>query len=168
MTVLVGAAFSWVPSFWWDEAATISMPPIGPSVICSNRSPIWDAVHGLYYILMHGWFALVGTGEFTARLPGVLALGVGAAAVTRPRRCWRDGVPRWRPGCFRDPSAGDVGGHRSPLLRVRRRLRGSVVAGPRAGAADPPGTPGGCCTRSWRHSRRCSSSTPRLSWSHTR
>ncbi|MFZ3393643.1 glycosyltransferase family 39 protein [Rhodococcus sp. 7Tela_A2] len=81
VTVLVGAAFSWVPSFWWDEAATISAAdrPFGDLL---ELLADWDAVHGLYYILMHGWFALVGTGEFTARLPGVLALGVGAAAVT--------------------------------------------------------------------------------------
>lgn len=81
VTVLVGAAFSWVPSFWWDEAATISAAdrPFGDLLELLAE---WDAVHGLHDILLHGWFALVGPGEFAARIPGALALGVGAAAVT--------------------------------------------------------------------------------------
>lgn len=79
-TALIGTAFSWVPSLWWDEAATISAAnrPVGELVDVLAE---WDAVHGLYYLLMHGWFHLVGISEFTARLPGALALGVGAAAV---------------------------------------------------------------------------------------
>ncbi|MBM7458650.1 glycosyltransferase family 39 protein [Rhodococcus coprophilus] len=81
VTVLVGAAFSWVPSFWWDEAATVSAAdrPFGDLLELLAE---WDAVHGLHDILLHGWFAVVGTGEFAARVPGALALGVGAAAVT--------------------------------------------------------------------------------------
>ncbi len=81
VTVLVGAAFSWVPSFWWDEAATVSAAdrPLGDLLALLAE---WDAVHGLHDILLHAWFALVGPGEFAARIPGAVALGVGAAAVT--------------------------------------------------------------------------------------
>ena len=39
-----------------------------------------DAVHGLYYLLMHGWLSL-GTGEVWLRLPSVLAMAVTAALV---------------------------------------------------------------------------------------
>ncbi|WP_068161139.1 glycosyltransferase family 39 protein [Rhodococcus phenolicus] len=79
-TALIGTAFSWVPSLWWDEAATISAAnrPLGE---LADVLAEWDAVHGLYYLVMHGWFQLVGISEFTARLPGALILGVGGAAV---------------------------------------------------------------------------------------
>ena len=39
-----------------------------------------DAVHGLYYLLMHGWVA-VGSSPAVLRIPSVIAMAVGAAAV---------------------------------------------------------------------------------------
>ena len=76
----VGAAWSWRPSFWFDEAATIA---------AADRSEVdilrlvlnFDAVHGLYYLAMHAWFSLVPINEFTARLPSAIAVGVGAAGM---------------------------------------------------------------------------------------
>jgi mannosyltransferase len=76
----VGAAWAWRPSFWFDEAATIA---------AADRSTVdilrlvmnFDAVHGLYYLVMHAWFRLVPTNEFTARLPSAIAVGVGAAGM---------------------------------------------------------------------------------------
>ncbi|MFD6859417.1 mannosyltransferase [Rhodococcus sp. NPDC060090] len=79
--VLVGAAFSWVPSFWWDEAATISAADRSVAALFELHT-LRDAVHGLHNLLLHWWFSLVGISEFTARIPGAVALGVGAAAVT--------------------------------------------------------------------------------------
>ncbi|MGH3560501.1 MAG: glycosyltransferase family 39 protein, partial [Mycobacterium sp.] len=78
--VISGAAAS-RPSLWFDEAATISAS--------ANRSlpELWrmlvqvDAVHGLYYLLMHGWFAVFPATEFWSRLPSCLAVGAGAAGV---------------------------------------------------------------------------------------
>ncbi|OBK76151.1 glycosyltransferase family 39 protein [Mycobacterium sp. 1274761.0] len=69
------------PSLWFDEAATISAS--------HNRSlgELWrmlaniDAVHGLYYLIMHGWFAVFPPTEFWSRLPSCLAIGVAAAGV---------------------------------------------------------------------------------------
>lgn len=69
------------PSMWFDEAATISAS--------ANRSlaELWrllahvDAVHGLYYLFMHGWFAVFPATEFWSRLPSCLAVGAGAAGV---------------------------------------------------------------------------------------
>jgi mannosyltransferase len=69
------------PSFWYDEAATIS------AAYSRSLGQLWqmlgnvDAVHGLYYLLMHGWFQLVGTDEFWSRAPSGLAVGGAAAGV---------------------------------------------------------------------------------------
>jgi mannosyltransferase len=77
----VSAAGAAHPSFWIDEAATISAS--------ANRSltELWrllgnsDLVHGLYNFLMHGWFALFPATEFWSRLPSCLAVGAAAAGV---------------------------------------------------------------------------------------
>jgi mannosyltransferase len=69
------------PSFWYDEAATISasysrsLPQLWQMV--SNV----DAVHALYYLFMHGWFALFPPTEFWSRAPSALAVGAAAAGV---------------------------------------------------------------------------------------
>ncbi len=68
------------PSLWFDEAATIS---------AGTRSipELWrmvhniDAVHGLYYLLMHGWFVVFPATEFATRLSSALAAGIAAAGV---------------------------------------------------------------------------------------
>jgi len=68
------------PSLWYDEAATLS---------AATRSPgeLWallgneDAVHGLYYWLLRGWFTVFPATEFWARVPSALAVGVAAAGV---------------------------------------------------------------------------------------
>lgn len=80
---MVGAAVSLAgaagPSFWYDEAATIS------ASYSRSLSELWqmvrdvDAVHALYYLLMHGWFQLAPPTEFWSRAPSGLAVG-GAAA----------------------------------------------------------------------------------------
>ncbi|MEE4493744.1 glycosyltransferase family 39 protein [Streptomyces sp. BE230] len=41
-----------------------------------------DAVHGLYYLLMHGLFGIFGTDVVVLRLPSVLAAAAAAAGVT--------------------------------------------------------------------------------------
>ena len=67
------------PSFWYDEAATIS------ASYSRSLGQLWqmlsnvDAVHGLYYLLMHGWFQIFPPTEFWSRAPSGLAVG-GAAA----------------------------------------------------------------------------------------
>jgi mannosyltransferase len=77
---VVCAAGAARPSLWFDEAATIS---------ASTRSvpELWqlvhniDAVHGLYYLVMHGWFTIVPATEFWSRLSSCLAVGAAAAGV---------------------------------------------------------------------------------------
>lgn len=76
----VSAAGAARPSLWFDEAATIS---------ASTRSvpELWrmlhniDAVHGLYYLVMHGWFAIFPATEFLTRLSSCLTVGIAAAGV---------------------------------------------------------------------------------------
>ncbi|OBI82022.1 glycosyltransferase family 39 protein [Mycobacterium sp. 1245805.9] len=75
---LAGAAR---PSFWYDEAATIS------AAYSRSLGQLWqmlgnvDAVHGLYYLLMHGWFQVFPHTEFWSRAPSGLAVGGAAAGV---------------------------------------------------------------------------------------
>ncbi|MFE6906240.1 hypothetical protein [Streptomyces erythrochromogenes] len=67
-------------SVWRDEAATWQVA--GRSV-----GEIWrmlgnvDAVHGLYYLLMHGLFEVFGASTTTLRLPSVLAVACAAVCV---------------------------------------------------------------------------------------
>ena len=69
------------PSFWYDEAATIS------ASYSRSLGQLWqmlsnvDAVHGLYYLLMHGWFTVFPPTEFWSRVPSGLAVGGAAAGV---------------------------------------------------------------------------------------
>src|SRR5689334_4923599 len=82
---VLGAAVSLAgagrPSFWYDEAATIS------AAYSRSLPELWqmlgnvDAVHGLYYLLMHGWFQVFPPTEFLSRAPSGLAVGGAAAGV---------------------------------------------------------------------------------------
>ncbi|MCW2690009.1 MAG: putative rane protein [Mycobacterium sp.] len=79
MAAGISAAGAARPSLWYDEAATISASSSRP------LSQLWpllghiDSVHGLYYLLMHGWFAVFPPTEFWSRAPSCLAVGVAAA-----------------------------------------------------------------------------------------
>jgi mannosyltransferase len=80
LAVAVSAAGASRPSLWRDEAATISastrpLPELWE--LLANR----DAVHGLYYLIMHGWFALFPATEFWSRLSSSLTVGLAAVGV---------------------------------------------------------------------------------------
>lgn len=74
---LAGAAR---PSLWFDEAATITASTRSLADLCHMLDRI-DAVHGLYYLLMHGWFAVFPATEFWCRVPSGLAVGGAAAGI---------------------------------------------------------------------------------------
>jgi mannosyltransferase len=78
--IAVSAAGAARPSFWFDEAATISAGTRSVPELVRMLGNI-DAVHGMYYLLMHGWFAVFPTTEFWTRLPSCLAVGAAAAGV---------------------------------------------------------------------------------------
>ena len=65
---------SWNPSFWGDEAATILSATRPVSVLFAELQNI-DAVHGLYYLIMHFWIGAFGPSELSVRLPSALAVG---------------------------------------------------------------------------------------------
>jgi len=76
-TVLT-TAFSWVPSLWFDESATVAATSRSLPELLRMLGTI-DSVHGVYYLLMQAWFAIVGYTPFTLRLPSALAIGAAAA-----------------------------------------------------------------------------------------
>ncbi|MFG2002443.1 glycosyltransferase family 39 protein [Spirillospora sp. NPDC048911] len=90
MTLVIALAGIGAPSFWLDEAATISMterslPELGRAV---HRL---DLVHLAYYLIMKPWVALFGDGELAMRTPSALAMAAGAAGVVAlGRRCGSD------------------------------------------------------------------------------
>ena len=69
-------------SVWRDEAATWQVARRSSGAIAHMLEHV-DAVHGLYYLLMHALFTCFGAGTTTLRLPSVLAMAVAAGCVTR-------------------------------------------------------------------------------------
>lgn len=78
--VVVSAAGAARPSLWFDEAATISAGTRTIPQLWGLLGNI-DAVHGAYYLLMHGWFAVFPATEFWTRFSSCLAVGIAAAGV---------------------------------------------------------------------------------------
>jgi mannosyltransferase len=68
-------------SVWRDEAATWQVAGRSTGEIWHMLGQV-DAVHGLYYLLMHGVFVCFGAGTTALRLPSVLAVAVAAVCVT--------------------------------------------------------------------------------------
>ncbi|MCU1516684.1 MAG: hypothetical protein JWQ75_1405 [Pseudarthrobacter sp.] len=69
---------SWIPSFWDDEIATISAAGRNPAELLLLLQSV-DAVHGLYYFLMHAWTSVVGFSELALRTPSAVAVGLACA-----------------------------------------------------------------------------------------
>ncbi|WP_030384322.1 hypothetical protein [Streptomyces sp. NRRL S-241] len=67
-------------SVWRDEAATWQVAGRSTDEIWAMLANV-DAVHGLYYLLMHGLFEVFGASTTTLRLPSVLAVSAAAACV---------------------------------------------------------------------------------------
>ncbi|MFI0481865.1 glycosyltransferase family 39 protein [Actinomadura sp. 9N215] len=68
------------PSFWLDEAATVTMTgrPAGEMLRVFEHL---DLVHALYYLVLRPWVVVFGTGELALRLPSALAAAAAAAGV---------------------------------------------------------------------------------------
>ncbi|MGE2835396.1 glycosyltransferase family 39 protein [Mycobacterium sp. SMC-4] len=80
LAAVVSAIGAGRPSLWVDEAATLSASTRPLRELWSLLGQV-DLVHGLYYLLMHGWFAVFPATEFWLRLPSALMVGVAAAGV---------------------------------------------------------------------------------------
>ena len=122
-----------------------------------------DAVHGLYYLLMHGWMA-VGTSPAVMRIPSVIAMTAAAALVAIiGRRLTGSGwaAPVRGPDHGAHPHDQLLRADR-PLLRAGVRVRGgrhpgtAARAGRGAGGRAPagpggrvPGGAAGCWRAGW-------------------
>jgi mannosyltransferase len=69
-----------VPSFWRDEAATLSAVRRPFPELIRMLGNV-DAVHGFYYMIMWVLVRAFGTGEFALRLPSAIAMAVAAGFV---------------------------------------------------------------------------------------
>lgn len=75
---LVGFAGSWIPSYWGDEAASVMSAERSWSSLLGLLGSI-DAVHGLYYALLHVWVGAFGSAEIATRMPSAIAVGLMVA-----------------------------------------------------------------------------------------
>lgn len=68
------------PSYWRDESVSVV---IGSSSFTQIQEFLrqTDAVHGVYYLFLHGVTALGGTGEVVTRLPSALGAAAAAAGI---------------------------------------------------------------------------------------
>ncbi len=74
---LVAFAFSWVPSLWFDEVATVSATTRSWAELARMLGSV-DLVHGLYYAVIKVWFAVVGYSPVALRLPSAVAVALAA------------------------------------------------------------------------------------------
>ncbi|MBM7502959.1 glycosyltransferase family 39 protein [Agromyces aurantiacus] len=86
---VIGYAGAGIPSYWGDEAASVlsaqrSWPSLG---LVLGRI---DAVHGLYYSLLHVWIRVFGAGEWSTRAPSAIAVGLLAAGTVVLAARWID------------------------------------------------------------------------------
>lgn len=78
LALLVGVIDIARPSYWFDEAASISVATrsLPEQLRVAERI---DAVHALYNALLSGWVALLGIGEFATRSLSLLVFAAAAA-----------------------------------------------------------------------------------------
>ncbi|MBC7591195.1 MAG: hypothetical protein H7226_09185 [Salinibacterium sp.] len=150
---LAGAAVSAVaiatPSVWFDEAATVSATTRSIPDLLRMLGNV-DAVHGLYYGLMHVVFGAVGFHPLSLRLVSALAVGVTAALVVVLDRQLRPGwygiitgvvfclLPRvtWMGTAIGDPTSSMR--LRSLTTSSTKATRAGRAHGPRPGSSMLP------------------------------
>ncbi|MFC9559416.1 hypothetical protein [Agromyces sp. NPDC056965] len=77
---VVSLAGSWVPSYWFDEVATVMAARLSWRELFTLTEYI-DVVHLSYYSLMKVWMGLVGESELATRSLSALAIGAAAAGL---------------------------------------------------------------------------------------
>lgn len=80
VSAAVSGFLSWQPSFWTDEAVTITAATMPWRSLWGLTQHI-DAVHLAYYALMHLWTDVFGTSPLSMRAPSTIAAGITAAGV---------------------------------------------------------------------------------------
>jgi mannosyltransferase len=92
VAALLSLAFSWVPSYWADEVATVRAARLDPAALLAYTTRYVDAAHTVYYLALHCWSAVFGFSEIATR--GFSALGVGVAVALTVLLGQRLGRPR--------------------------------------------------------------------------
>jgi mannosyltransferase len=87
VAVLVDGIGAGIPSYWGDEAASV-LSGTRPLPSLFTELGAVDAVHGIYYMLLHVWMWAFGTGEWATRALSVIAIGALAAGVVVLGRMW--------------------------------------------------------------------------------
>lgn len=67
-----------IPGLWYDEAATVSSATRSWPQLWAEVGNV-DAVHALYYAILHIIFDVVGYSPLSLRMPSAIAVGVAAA-----------------------------------------------------------------------------------------
>ncbi len=80
--VLVGSFQSEVPSLWGDEIGSLMSAERSLSDLFAHQLGVWDAVHGLYYIILHFWIQAFGSSVFALRFLSAIAFGFAVAGAT--------------------------------------------------------------------------------------
>ena len=78
LTTAIGVVGLGVPSLWYDESASLSAAGRPLTTLPALLEHV-DLVHGLYYVFLHGWSTVFGTGAVALRSPSAIALGVACA-----------------------------------------------------------------------------------------
>jgi len=68
------------PSLWYDEAATVTATTRSWAQLWDMLQTV-DAVHALYYFIIHAVFDLVGYSPLALRAPSAVAVGAAAALI---------------------------------------------------------------------------------------
>ncbi|GAA4177363.1 glycosyltransferase family 39 protein [Gryllotalpicola koreensis] len=89
---ILSFAFSWVPSYWADEVATMRATMLPPAELLRFTTTHVDAGHTVYYLALHYWASVFGFGEASTR--GFSAVGVGVATALLALIGQRLGRPR--------------------------------------------------------------------------
>jgi mannosyltransferase len=81
IAAVLSGAWSWQPSLWSDEIATLRAARLSWGQL-SQFVQHKDAVHAAYYSLMHLWIGAFGQSEFAIRAPSAIAVGLAAAGLS--------------------------------------------------------------------------------------
>ncbi|WLS44190.1 glycosyltransferase family 39 protein [Micromonospora profundi] len=82
-TAFAALAVGWgigSPEMWHDELVTVDVATRSTRQIIGMLANV-DAVHGTYYLFMHGWTTLFGTSPAAVRLPSALAMILATVCV---------------------------------------------------------------------------------------
>ncbi|MGB4138059.1 MAG: hypothetical protein WA971_15955, partial [Microbacterium sp.] len=86
LVVYIGAG---IPSYWGDEAASVMSAQRPWSSLLAELGTV-DAVHGMYYALLHLWIDAFGPSEWATRALSAIGIGLLAAGVVVLGTRWVD------------------------------------------------------------------------------